>query len=504
MRVVFQSFAMEPSGVFMPSRPASSPQERCWPVLLCVVAVLGHRGVAYSQSSDFPTLRIGASEVLVPVSVVEFLPGDGTTIAVEVPGLTAKDFKIYEDGVMRPISSIVYRPWPLWDVRANGAHYCERSKNSLSGIWDSPDLTSWPTISCHNVREDGRAPGHDYVLSFVPSPVVSGSCHRIKVKVDLAASVVAREEFCDESTPSDPLGGTPQGKQLRTFLESGVAGTIPIEGQVTSVPAPGNKNNIDISISLPWQAFVPHLDGNSITLPVGVVGLLYAKDGSLFKSFSDFGLCAPDYAGFWLGSPPAGQTAKDATYVSSSDRYERQIDLPPGEYVLKLAITNGHDFGRIQIPVTVARFDAKAVSLSSVMLCKRFHKPALSEQLYRPASYKPFMSQGIEFTPAGDTVFRKDDLLIAWFRLHVPPATGTPAARYRILVSDVQTAKVEADTGFLDAGAYLVPGSSTFDIAKEIAFSKLSPGTYGIQIQATDNTGTSTAQSSTTFTVRWE
>jgi hypothetical protein len=265
-----------------------------------------------------------------------------------------------------------------------------------------------------------------------------------------------------------------------------------------------NKSIVDITLEFPWKSLKSEWDGRYVYSNVNLVGLVY-RGKTLLERFSDPAALA------WIKGPvvdllPTPQFLIDGNeYAGSVDRYERQIELPPGDYDLKIAITNGSDFGRVEIPLSISAPALGNLSISGVTLCKRFHTaadaPLEAERL--PLHYIPLMSQGVEFTPAGDTRFRKGDRLILWFQIRTPahPEPARPPVQFRIIVTSMQTGKVEADSGLQDSTPFMKPGNSTIDIAKEIGFDELLPGAYRVQVQAIDSTGTDTAQSSTTFTV---
>ncbi len=180
--------------------------------------------------------------------------------------------------------------------------------------------------------------------------------------------------------------------------------------------------------------------------------------------------------------------------------YERQVELSPGSYILKLALTNGHEFGKVELSLTVPKFDSSKLWMSSVILCKRFHKPenAPGEAERRPPQYVPLMSQGIEFTPTGDIHFRRGDSLVLWFQIR-PPDGSVPTERETIM--NAETGAVVADGGSGDLTLFRDAKSSVLNVAKKVDFSKYPPGNYRVRVQATDKVSGVTVERFASFVV---
>jgi hypothetical protein len=248
-------------------------------------------------------------------------------------------------------------------------------------------------------------------------------------------------------------------------------------------------------------------------------------------------------------------------------RYETQISLPTGEYELKVILSDGGKFGRAEVPLFIDRYDGKQLAISSVMLCKRYrdaHVAAVERAAANFApQYVPLVSKGIEFTPTGDTRFKKGEPLIPYFEVYEPlipyfevyepllaagsgqspgmPASagmtseragatmpagmttegaagatpegmtipgnggGNPSTTLKveahIRILDAKTGKVVKDFPPVDATPYMNPGSTTIPIAREISFEQLPKGAYRLEVQATDSAGRTTAVRTADFTV---
>jgi hypothetical protein len=117
--------------------------------------------------------------------------------------------------------------------------------------------------------------------------------------------------------------------------------------------------------------------------------------------------------------------------------------------------------------------------------------------------YVPLVSKGIEFTPAGDTRFKKGEPLIPYFEVYEPLlAVGTDTkVQAHIRILDAKTGAVVKDFPFVDAAPYEKPASTTIPIAREISTSAVPRGKYRLEVQATDSAGRTTALRTAEFTI---
>jgi hypothetical protein len=206
-------------------------------------------------------------------------------------------------------------------------------------------------------------------------------------------------------------------------------------------------------------------------------------------------------------------------------RYESQIDLSSGDYDLRVILSDGKKFGRVDLPLTVVAYQDTSLALSSVALCKRFHivdPPEYTEGIL-PSKFVPLVSKGQEFTPTADPTFTKHDPLFAYFEVYAPelhsapPAAGAAAAnvQFQLRVTSLATGKVKVDSGlrptseFLPnaqqppAGASIASsGANVLHIVQEVATRDLPKGNYRLEVQASDSAGHRTPWHAATFTIR--
>jgi hypothetical protein len=415
-------------------------------------------------------------------------------------GLSAADFRISEDGKQQSIQEVKFEPRPEVDVRDNFGDHLDMSETP-AGKWSFAEL-----LKAHG----GGSPIYLYRIAYVPPKSQAGSCHRVEVKVFRKnAFVYARSQYCNTAnSPDDPLNGTSFGKKVDSDATSDKEAKIALSAQAGFVYADANAARADLILEFPWDSLKREWIEGSLHATIGVLGLVYRKDGTLAKRFSDFGCCASDEPHFVSTTKGDHRDAypEDEWFFLPS-RYEAQIDLPPGEYNLKLILSDGSKFGRAEMPLNIESYDGKQLAISSLILCKRFRDAAVAAQeaaaVNLAPQYVPLVSKGVQFTPTGDMTFRKGDPLFAYFEVYEPLLTGTPPAvvQTQLKITDVKTAQIKVDTGSRSAADWIQPGKSTIPIAEQIDLAKLPPGSYRLEVQAADSAGKNTVWRAANFTV---
>jgi len=481
-----------------------------------------------------------------------YLPKDCDV--TEVQGLTAGDFRIFEDGAEQQIASFGDAVWRTV-VRDNLGWHLQAS-DTPKGIWSLGELSALKKVPF--VSTDF------HILAYVPRETKAG-CHNIRVLVNRANLLVfARDEYCRGQSPSDPLAGTHSGKELERVLASDKRGKIPVSLQAAAFYTSENHSLVDLCLHFPWHDLYRKWDASNWTLyaRIGVMGVIRRKDGTVAARFSD--LLYPSY---WptfdqggtkyiewekgttnlstavprlLTSASAGKVSTSdsgtgngtlalsfpkvasemapdeaaiTTALNSSDpfwlptRFETQLDLPPGDYHLEVVLNDGWNFGRAEAPLTIEPHDGKALALSSVALCKRLRDAAVAAKEAAQANfapqYVPLVSKGIEFTPDADTTFAKGETLFAYFEVYKPSPSGNPAPPVAVHMTlyDAATSKAIGNFAPLDAAPYERPGSALLSIARKIPIDQLPKGAYRLEVQATDSSGGSTPWRKAEFSI---
>lgn len=521
-------------------------------LVLVPVFVYDPARMAQAPKEEMPCARAMVVTFFKLAPTEPYLPKDCDV--TEVQGLTAKDFRLFEDGAEQKIESFEAAAWRTV-VRDNLGWHIQAS-DTPRGIWSLNELSRLKKVPFVTTEY--------HILGYVPRDEKEG-CHHIRVEVNHANLLVfARDEYCTGQSPSDPLLGTHRGKELERILASDKRGKISLSLQAASFHVGENRSRVDVCLRFPGNDLYRKWDPSSWTLyaRIGVMGVIRRADGSVAARFSD--LLYPSY---WptfdqggakyiewekgaanlstaiprLVTPSTGgkvavsdsgtgngtlalsfpkvanEIAPDEaaiqTALDSSDpfwlptRYETQVDLPPGNYNLEVVLNDEWNFGRAEMPLTIEPYDGKQLELSSVVLCKSLRSAAVAAKEAAQANfapqYIPLVSKDILYTPVGDTSFSKGEPLFAYFEVYEPRLIENPATpvSVHLRVLESNTGTVKEDFAAFDANPYQQSGSSVLRVGRKIPIDQLSKGNYRLEVQATTPAGRSTAWQGATFAV---
>jgi hypothetical protein len=462
-----------------------------------------------AQGVGIAPIRVESNEVLVPVFVWNKKRWDelwGKTPSnpalyqdAVIRNLASGNFQIFEDDKEQTIQRVALESPSVSLVRDSiGLHY---EHSTGIGRWSFPDLQreirpvlAWPT----------------YLLAYSPPQSREGSCHHVKVTVSGApdAGVLARSEYCKTKfSEVDPLIGSKFGKLMEDDLVSTSNGKIPLLLTATAAFADSKNSRVHIGMEFPPQSLRYKLQfGTSGQLyeSIGMLGRIYAKNGTLAARFSDFDCCdysngaAPD----WLMIGTSGPV--DILFAPSA--YETQVYLPPGDYVIWVVLSDGVDFGRAEMPLTVEGHDMQPLALSDIVLAKRSRPaPAVEpeESAKLMGKYVPLISGGTQFMASANSSFQKHKPLYVYFEVFQPIAPGSPPpsveAHLRIVVA--ATGKLEYGPADFSAAPYTQEGDPVISIARTIDIHKLPSGSFRLEVQATNSSGRSTPWRAANFTL---
>ena len=448
-----------------------------------------------------------------------------------IEDLATKDFRVFEDGIEQTIQNVSRERRHWWQLFDNFGSHSEYSGIPI-GKWSTADFGSSIDWHWSPVAEES------YVIAYVPPQSNEGSCHQVKISVNRRNAVVYnRSEYCNvQRSLSDPLEATTFGQQLEIALGS------PTKAQIPMLAASGlfftDIGNMLAHFVLEFPQKSLHrewLSGNLVA-SIGVLGMAYRKDGTLAARFSDQACCPRDI-------PLAHVNESQATNDDDSEiptRYEAELELPVGDYDFRVILSDGKKFGRIDIPLSIESTDIEPLGLSSVALCKRYHRvdpPSYTEGLL-PSKFVPLVSKGMEFTPAADTSFGKRDPLFAYFEIYAPsgvsaadagdtnarsltraaPAVETSAPKamaelrlltvdnfsvhFELKITNLKTGRVQIDSGLRPTNEFVQAGKAVIPIVQEVTTHDLPKGDYRLEVQATDSAGHRTPWHTATFTIR--
>jgi hypothetical protein len=537
------------------STQAAAPQRQLTVqsnLVLVPVFVYDPSRMAQAPKEEMPCARAAVVTFFKLAPTEPYLPKDCDV--TEVQGLTARDFRLFEDGVEQQIGSLEAGAWRTV-VRDNLGWHLQASATPR-GIWSLSELSTLKKVPF--VTTDF------HILGYVPRDVKEG-CHRIRVEVNRANLLVfARDEYCDGQSPSDPMFGTRQGKELERMLDSDKRGKIPLSLRAATFYTAANRRIVDLCLRLPNDLY-RKWDPSSWTLyaRIGVMGVIRRKDGTLEARFSDllypsywptFDQGGSKYIAWEQGTTNlstaiprlltrstvgkvaisdsgtgnstlaltfggvAGEITPDyaaiKTALDSSDpfwlptRYETQVDLPAGDYDLDVVLNDGWNSGRVKMPLTIEAYDGKQLAMSSVALCKSLRSAGVAAKEAAQANfapqYVPLVSKDILFTPTGDMGFAKGEPLFAYFEVYEPQLAENPAVPVSVhmRVLDSSTGQLKEDFAPIDASTYRQAGSSVLRIGRKVPIDRLPTGNYSLEVQTTTSTGRGTAWQRANFEVK--
>jgi len=501
-------------------------------LVLVPVFVYDQARMAQAPKEELPCVRSTVEAFYRLLPTEPYLPENCD--AAQIRGLTAKDLRLFQDGVEQKIANVEPAAW--WTVVRDNLGWYMQSSDTARGIWGSSDLS----------RQRLVPPGINrdfYILAYVPRDSKAG-CHRIKVEVNRPnALVFARDQYCTGQSPSDPLIGTTRGKELERLLVSEKRGRIPMSLQTATFYTGTDTARVDICLQFPWNDLHRSWDLSqwAIYARIGIMGVVRKQDGTVAARFSDllypsywptFVQGGEEFKSWDMGATPgamrhdldalrllsgtASEIAPDYAAIkallSRSDvawlptRYETQMDIPPGDYNLEVVLSDEEKFGRAEAPLIIDAYEGKQLALSSVALCKRLRSAAVAAKEATQANfalqYVPLVSKDIWFTPAGDTHFEKGEPLFAYFEVYEPLLSQNSATvELHLRILDASTGKLNEGFAPVDAAPYERAGSSVLRIARKVPIDQLPKGTYRLEVQVTDSAGRSTAWRAANFAV---
>jgi len=519
--------------------------------LLATVAFLAEAGalLCSAQTTKPPTIRVETREVVFPVLVLKERKGPKgllvepngeefyawTYKTQEVAGLTAKSFRVFEDGLEQKIQHFSVEGSGHWLVKDNVDEYTEHSWTP-TGIWSGSykkitrEVKRWisryntdsstPTVVCCGSGIKQILPyrprrSHVYLISYVPPDSPAGSCHQVEVKVAKRhAKVFAPDQYCNTKNPlSDPLNGRDVGNALLEYAKSQRPDSIPLALQLAAFLGPSGASRINVSVEIPPGLLLREWKGNEPLLSVALLGLVYDKNRTLVTRFSD-AACPTSECGYgYEGAiPPSNSFIPDISGAEmvwgdlmAPKSYRTQLELEPGDYQIELAITDGEKFGRAEASVSVDDFRKSELAISGIALCKRYHTPSADERgPTRAPQYVPLMFAGQEFTPAGDTHFKRGEPLMAYLEIYNNSQTdtaGPPKFYLEMKVTDTKTGELKIGTGLRPVDSVTSSVGSAIPVVWNLAVDKLPAGTYRLQAQASDSAGHRTEWRETSFSV---
>jgi hypothetical protein len=146
-------------------------------------------------------------------------------------------------------------------------------------------------------------------------------------------------------------------------MEADLASTkeskIPLAVQAVSFLEDSGQGRVYIELEFSWQSLKYEFKQGTLYVSFGALLMIYNRDGTLAARLSDFACC--DY-GNDIKKPAKNDGLKVPSGEAKSvipDRLETQIEILPGIYELRAIFSDGENFGRKHVPLTIEPYGAK-------------------------------------------------------------------------------------------------------------------------------------------------
>lgn len=505
-----------------------SAQLRC-PVQIARKAVLAFVALLFAgncfaapQNTGAPAIRVESGEVMVPVMVFD---KGGQRY---VPGLTAHNFRVFDDGQEEKIQEVSNERVYLRDFRDNsGAEERE---------WAWTPGQMWSLLNGGPFPFPVAGPAF-YVLSYAQPSATKSGCHKVTVRVARRNAIVrARTEYCSTAhAPSDPLNGTVFSKEMEKEAAGDRGGRIPLSVQAGFFYSDAKTPRIYVVVEYPTRSINYSAGRSLLAARLGILTDVHGIDGTLSARATDVDeeyfinqadenrvlgshqIYAPDAASDVPTVTPNYSLEDAMRRAFMPNHHETQMKLAPGRYEIRVVLNSGTEFGRAELPLTVDAYDDKQLGISSIALCKQFNDPReslddtqhergfwQSEKPLSTLSHFVFLiSRGNAFTPAGDTRFKQGETLFAYYEVYEPllVSAQTTQVYVRVRIFDNQTGDLKSDTGWQSTEKWVRPSNPVIAIAQQVNVSALKQGSYRIEVHASDSAGRETEWRNASFEV---
>jgi hypothetical protein len=175
--------------------------------------------------------------------------------------------------------------------------------------------------------------------------------------------------------------------------------------------------------------------------------------------------------------------------------FDTQIELRPGDYEVRVVVSDGKNFGRAQVPLRVQPLNGEGLTVSDVALNSILRDASWivrDAAKVAPASVipAPLVSKNVQFLLAPDTQLRKDNPLSVYFEIYERLLeTQTTVVSFRLRITDLKTGSLVMDTEPMSAANWVLPGNAVVPIGLKLATEKLDKGSYRLEVQASDSAG---------------
>jgi hypothetical protein len=455
----------------------------------------------------------------VPKEVLKRYPTAADMLATppEARGLSASDFRIFDNGAEQKINDLEETDFSWQDI--NRQWFFSADVRGSWGWFNSVDLAV-------------AVPKATYMIGYIPPPLQSGDCHTIRVVAGDNDVVLNRDHYCNTEK-----GDTAKGKgkrlvtRMETYAKSDKRGSIKVSSQLfvfwssrvlslmRDSPEPSTRSASASAAANYRYVVVVHDSGAPATVQIAtgyelgakkwdapcpkdhpaihVFGVVYKTDGEVAARFGDSYACPlEDYSQSLLAG------LADAEYSTRSwsipSRFNTQVELRPGNYDVHVVVSDGHKFGQTRVPLRVESINNQALGISDIALngILRDESWLLRDAAMvspAPLEPSPLVSEHAQFIPVAGAQLPKKSFLPLYFEIYEPSLADRSAEiSFLMKITNLIDGTVVMNNGPTSASQFVTPGNVVVPIALNVDTEKLPSGSYKIEVQASDSTGRTT------------
>jgi VWFA-related protein len=318
-----------------------------------------------------------------------------------------------------------------------------------------------------------------YLIGYTPPDSPEGSCHKLRVKVDRHGTTVrARTGYCNARS-NNALAGTSIERELESLPAS------PPGGVNAWIEAPffyGSDNlaRVNLAMEIPLKKIKTDKERGKLRGTVHMLGIAHRPDGSVAARFSESVALEFD------------DEKRIEAFLAAPLHYQNQFEIVPGSYSLEVAYDAGDDSrGKVKTPLVVDSYQPSQFALSGLLLSREYG-PASDPRMHTDAAWRadrtPLVANGIRIIPSGSNRFQKSDSPAVYAEIYEPLLAGTDLS-VTMRVVDRKTGQQKLDTGILPVALPSASGTSVIPIAKHFPIDSLPPGSYRLELDASDSAG---------------
>jgi len=437
-------------------------------------------------------------------------------------GLTAGDFQVLDNGVEQKINYFKEADFPY-----TGTGPWWMLHPTAQGTW-GVFLPPGPT--------GGQTPSATYLLGYVPPAPQPGVCRSIKIAVQHHYVQTNRTEYCTgRNSQAAPTIDTKLEERMQSSATSGAEGPIEVSTKafvlwssgVLALTTAAQSNQAAPAIPMTDFTFVVEVHDSKapakveiatkFTLPyqfwslpcpkrhssIYVLGMVYNATGEVTDKFDDTYTC--DMSTTPMTKPI--EKIPGATRLVES-RFDTQVELRPGDYELRVVVTDGKNFGHARVPLRVEPFQPGALAISDLVTSTFLRDSSwvlrdAAAVSPAPVVPTPLVSKKVQFFPAVDASVPQHNPLSLYFEIYEPLLEANKVdVSYSVKIANLKTGSLVMNTGPMSAADWVVPGNAVIPIGLKLAIEKLPKGSYRLEIQASDSTGRQTEWRQANFTIQ--